>query len=230
MEKATREAKQHTSWTAPQQAYEAALRAFITGALADPEFTAVVERFVRAVLWPGRVVSLAQTLIKLTAPGVPDVYQGTELWSLSLVDPDNRRPVDYQTRRQLLEAARRAGPEEALARADEGLPKLWLVQRALALRAERPAAFGPGADGAYQPVAARGVAADRVLAFARGGVVATVVPRLARTIRDAREWDDTAVDLPPGSWRNALTGDGCAPGARASELFARFPVALLVRE
>ncbi|MGH7531071.1 MAG: malto-oligosyltrehalose synthase, partial [Gemmatimonadales bacterium] len=126
MEKAAREAKLHTSWTAPQEAYESALRGFVVGTLADPEFTAAVERFVATIRGPGRVVALAQTLLKLTAPGVPDLYQGTELWSLSLVDPDNRRPVDYAARRRMLEDACRAGADEALARMDEGFPKLWL--------------------------------------------------------------------------------------------------------
>ncbi|MGH7607537.1 MAG: malto-oligosyltrehalose synthase, partial [Gemmatimonadales bacterium] len=126
MEKAAREAKTHTSWTAPQPEYEAALRRFVEGALADAEFSAAVDAFVRTIRDAGRVVSLAQTLLKLTAPGIPDIYEGTELWSLSLVDPDNRRPVDYALRRRLLEDAAAATAEQVCARADEGLPKLWL--------------------------------------------------------------------------------------------------------
>ena len=102
MEKASREAKTHTSWTHPNPVYEDALRAFIQGILNHPPFTTDLEGFVKPLVEPGRINSLAQTLLKLTAPGVPDFYQGTELWDLSLVDPDNRRPVDYQKRRRLL--------------------------------------------------------------------------------------------------------------------------------
>src|SRR5262249_17526843 len=131
LEKAVREAKRHTSWTAPQKEYEEALRAFAAGALGDPALREEVERFVEALLPEAWTASLAQTLIKLTAPGVPDFYQGTELWDLSLVDPDNRRPVDWARRRALCAELERIGPEEAWARAAEGVPKLWTIRRAL---------------------------------------------------------------------------------------------------
>src|SRR5207302_9775198 len=172
MEKATREAKTHTSWTAPNQEYETALRRFMERALDDPEFTVSVRGFVDTILTPGRVVSLAQTLIKLTAPGIPDIYQGTELWSLSLVDPDNRRPVDFALRRRLLAEIDGMTPEQALARADEGVPKLWLIQRALRSKPE----------GCYQPLRADGPQAEHVLAFGRGGACITVVPRRAQLL------------------------------------------------
>jgi (1->4)-alpha-D-glucan 1-alpha-D-glucosylmutase len=95
MEKAIREAKVHTSWTHMNPDYEEAVRGFVTDVLSDPEFTSDLAAFVAPLVQPGRVNALAQTLLKLTAPGVPDLYQGTEVWNLSLVDPDNRRPVDY---------------------------------------------------------------------------------------------------------------------------------------
>jgi (1->4)-alpha-D-glucan 1-alpha-D-glucosylmutase len=226
MEKASREAKVHTSWTAPQPEYDAALTRFVERTLADPAFTGSLARFVDTVSEAGRRNSLAQTLLKLTAPGIPDFYQGTELWSFDLVDPDNRRPVDYAARRRLLDAACQATPEAVLARAGEGLPKLWLIRRGLAVRARHSPAFGRGAGGIYEPLAVTGRWADRIVAFSRGGTVATVVPRLARAIED---WSDTAVTLPAGRWRDTLTDDAWDGSVRIARLLARFPVALLER-
>jgi (1->4)-alpha-D-glucan 1-alpha-D-glucosylmutase len=226
MQKAAREAKLHTSWTTPNQGYEAALAAFVEGTLADPAFLADVEAFVAPLLAPSRVNALAQTLLKLSAPGVPDLYQGTELWTLTLVDPDNRGPVDYDLRRRLLRALEGLTPEEILARSDEGLPKLWVVRQALALRRRCPRLFGPA--GTYRALAAAGRRADHVVAFCRGEGAVTAVPRLVLTL--ANDWQDTTLDIPPGSWENALTGDRLEGGAvRLVDLLARFPVALLER-
>src|ERR1700722_14214404 len=102
MLKAVREAKVHTSWTQPNEVYEAGVARFIGQILAHSRFIEVLEAFCRPLVWPGRLNSLAQTLIKLTSPGVPDFFQGSELWDLSLVDQDNRRPVDYALRKKLL--------------------------------------------------------------------------------------------------------------------------------
>ena len=226
MEKAAKEAKAHTSWIDPDPAYDDALRSFVEGVLADDAFTADVATFVAPLVAPGRVNSLAQALVKLTAPGVPDTYQGTELWDLSLVDPDNRRPVDYEVRRRLLAELPSLDAAALWARADEGLPKLKVVREALHLRRRRTQAFG--ADGTYEPLAAAGAKAGHAVAFHRGGQVATVVPRLVLGLDGA--WGDTAVDLPPGRWRNLLTGadvDGGAVGLDG--LLADFPVALLER-
>jgi (1->4)-alpha-D-glucan 1-alpha-D-glucosylmutase len=226
MEKACREAKRHTSWTSPNQAYEDAVRAFVHGILGDAPFRADLEAFVAPLVAPGRVVSCAQTLVKLTAPGVPDIYQGTELWDLSLVDPDNRRPVDWALRRRLLAETLAASPEEIWRRQDEGLPKLWVIRQALALRRERPAAFG--LEGTYRALTAAGRRAVHVIAFARGDDVVTVAPRLVLGL--GGEWDDTALAIPAGTWRNVLTGDAVAGGEiRLAELLHRFPVALLAR-
>jgi (1->4)-alpha-D-glucan 1-alpha-D-glucosylmutase len=218
LEKATREAKTYTSWTAPHEKFETALRQFIERTLADSEFITAVKEFVDSFLEPGRVVSLAQALIKLTAPGVPDLYQGTELWSLSLVDPDNRRPVDYGLRRRLLAEIATAQPEQVLARMDEGVPKLWIIQRAL----------GVEASGCYQPLVADGEHAEHVVAFGRGGNLVTIVPRLAQMLNGG--WGDTAITLPDGQWRNVFTGERHGGRDRLAHLFARFPVALLARD
>ncbi|MDP9387878.1 MAG: malto-oligosyltrehalose synthase [Actinomycetota bacterium] len=227
LEKAAKEAKAHTSWIDPNPAYDTALRHFVEATLGDEGFVAELEAFVAPLVEPGRVTSLAQTLVKLTAPGVPDTYQGTEVWDLSLVDPDNRRAVDYELRRRLLAELDGMPADRILAGSDDGLPKLHVVRAALQLRRRRPAAFAAG-TGTYEPVAARGAAAAHVVAFVRGGEVATVVPRLVLGL-DGR-WGDTALTLPPGAWRNVLTGEDVPGGAVALErLLAPFPVALLER-
>ncbi len=226
LEKAVREAKVHTSWNAPNEAYEAAVRRFASGVLEDPAFRTDLERFVAPLVEPGRVNSLAATLLKLTSPGIPDVYQGTELWDLSLVDPDNRRPVDFERRRQLLQQLDRLRPEQIMRRSADGMPKLWLLRQALRVRKRYPDDFGPA--GEYRPLQASGPAADHVVGFLRGDRVATVVPRLVLRLRG--RWGDTTVQLPAGRWRNECTGDEIDGGAaQVAELLHRFPVALLVR-
>ncbi len=227
MEKAAREAKVHTSWTRQNPEYEETLRAFVTGVLEDRDFVEDLEAFVAPLVEPGRINSLAQTLIKLTAPGAPDFYQGTEIWDLSLVDPDNRRPVDFDLRRRLLADLKRGmTPEEVLARGDEGLPKLWVIHQGLHLRRRRPGPFGP--QGGYEPLRAAGPRAEHAVGFLRGGEVAVVVPRLP--LRRGKNWQGTTVELPSGSWRDELTGDAVEGGRIAvADLLSRFPVALLVR-
>ncbi|HWC11852.1 MAG TPA: malto-oligosyltrehalose synthase [Acidimicrobiales bacterium] len=224
MGKATKEAKENTSWINPDPEYDAAVRSFVEAVLGDPEFTADLASFVGPLVEPGRVTSLAQTLLTLTAPGCPDVYQGTELWDLSLVDPDNRRPVAYDVRRALLDKVVGAGPEDVLALSDDGAPKLWLLHRALGLRRTAAPAFAPGSS--YTPLPVRGTKARHAVAYARGGRVVVVVPRLVLGL--AGDWGDTTVELPPGPWTSVLDGGSVDGGAVApADLLARFPVALL---
>ena len=224
--KAAKEAKAFTTWTRPNEAYEQALERFVAAVLDDSEFVAELERFVAPLVGPARVASLALTLLKVTAPGVPDFYRGTELWDLSLVDPDNRRPVDYATRRRLLGELDGLSAASVLERSDEGLPKLLVIREALRLRRERPAAFG--SDGAYRPLYATGARSEHVVAFARGSDVVTVVPRWL--VRLDGDWADTALELPAGRWRNVLAGTELDGGTvEAAHLFAAFPVALLAR-
>lgn len=228
MAKATSEAKVHTSWTEPNEAYVEAVKNFVAGILKDREFVADLEKFVTPLVEPGRVNSLSQALIKLTAPGVPDTYQGNELWDMSLVDPDNRREVDYAVRRKLL-GELKAGmtPEAILARSDEGLTKLHVTRQALHLRRERPHLFGR--EGAYAPIEALGTKADHVVAFSRGGAAVTVAVRLPILLDGA--WGDTSISLPAGTWTNRLTGETVPGGtARLADLLKRFPVALLSHE
>jgi (1->4)-alpha-D-glucan 1-alpha-D-glucosylmutase len=222
--KAAREAKVHTSWLDPNAAYEDALRDFIDGCFGDEEFCCALAGFVESIRDAGFVNSLTQKLIALTAPGVPDAYQGTELWDLSLVDPDNRRPVDYELRRRLLDRLDEVDAQTAWAERELGLPKLLVVTRALQLRRRMPEVF---ARGAYEPLIVSGERSDNVVAFARAGQVATIAPRL--TLSVAGDWRDTTVELPAGEWHNEVTGERVATTtANVGDLLHRFPVALLV--
>jgi (1->4)-alpha-D-glucan 1-alpha-D-glucosylmutase len=228
MEKATHEAKQQTSWTQQNGEFEDALRSFIERILESKEFVSELDNFVGSVLKAGRINSLAQTLVKYTAPGVPDTYQGSELWDLSLVDPDNRRPVDYDLRRRMLsELESGMDVEEIERRMDSGLPKLWIVHNALCLRREHPEWFGAEAE--YTPLVADGSKAEYLVGYLRGSCVATLVPRWTLSLSD--RWGATTVELPPGQWKNLLTRETVTGGRlRAQTLLQRFPVALLTRE
>jgi len=223
LEKAAKEAKQETSWVDPQPAFDAGLRSFVTATLADPAFTADLEAFVAPLIAPGRVNALAQTLLKLTAPGVPDLYQGSELWDLSLVDPDNRRQVDFRLRQQLIAALDALTPQGIIARSDEGLPKLQVIRAALGARTRSPAAF----SGSYVPLHAIGERADHAVAFVRGGEAVTIVPRLVWGL--GGDWADTRLPLPLGSWHDVIAG-ATVGSDRIADLLGAFPVALLVRE
>ena len=226
MLKACREAKIMTSWHEPDAGYEESIRDFIDGIFSSAEFIADLERFVQPLILPGRINSLAQTLIKLTAPGVPDFYQGTELWDLSLVDPDNRRPVDFEQRKNFLNRCRSLSAAEATADWDSGLPKIWMISRVLELRRRRPQYFSR--DCPYQPIVGRGARLGHLLAFRRGDNLITVVPRFVFSLNG--EWGDTQLKLPDGSWENWFTGDRLAGETGLALLFGGFPVALLVKE
>jgi len=231
MLKAMREAKQQTTWVANNKEFEDALNLFIEFTYSYAPFQRELQQFVERILEAGRVNSLVQTLLKYTAPGVPDLYQGTELWDMSLVDPDNRRPVDYSLRERLLHELKQMNGGDAaaqvLARAEEGLPKMWTIYKALGLRRERPKSFGAEAD--YVPLMVDGTKHDHVIAYLRGEDVVTVVPRLSMTLGGV--WKDTVVTLPEGRWRNRLTGVTVDGGEiEVKELLKDFPVALLARE
>ena len=226
MLKACREAKISTSWHEPNISFEEKIRGFVGGVFESPDFIASLERFVEPLILPGRINSLAQTLIKLVAPGVPDFYQGTELWDLSLVDPDNRRPVDFAVRAQLLKRAPHLGAADALSDWESGLPKLWMTARVLRVRRERGEDFSAAAK--YQPLVAQGSHLGRLLAFRRGDNLIAVVPRFTMTL--SGEWGDTRLPLPGGSWRNCFTDECVQREVSPSALFASFPVALLVRD
>jgi (1->4)-alpha-D-glucan 1-alpha-D-glucosylmutase len=211
LEKALREAKVHTNWVEPDLAYEGAVRDWCRALYANRAFVEELEPFVERVAGAGERSALGQTLLKLTAPGVPDVYQGDELWRLSLVDPDNRRPVDWEVRREALAALwAGAAPERETV-------KLFLIHRALDLRARRPAAFA----GDHVPVAA----GDGCCAYVRGGEVLA-----ATAVREGAV--DARVEVPPGAWRNVLTGaelDVSEPVPLGELALGDWPLALLER-
>ncbi len=228
MIKAAREAKSHTSWTDPQRGYEAALSDFITAVLDDPDFAASMNAFLdqHKIIARGRLNSLAQTALLLTCPGVPDIYQGTEIWDLSLVDPDNRRSISFASQWALLADIADGGPELALARDDAGGPKIWLISKLLEHRRAFPGCYDQTAG--YEPVDVTGRHADRFIAFTRSGRIAVIVPRLATS--EADPWTGTDVALPPGQWVSVLTEEHFSSGnVRAAALLRRFPVQVLAR-
>jgi (1->4)-alpha-D-glucan 1-alpha-D-glucosylmutase len=223
-EKAMREAGDRTTWTQPDAAYERAVHDAVDAAYDRPAVHDVLQELVARVAGPGWSNSVSAKLVALTMPGVPDVYQGSELWEQSLVDPDNRRPVDFEVRRRLLERVR--GGERPVLTAsvdDPGHAKLLVTQAALTLRRDQPQRFTT-----YAPVTARGEAAGHVLAFDRGGAI-SVATRLPVGLGE-RGWGDTVLDLPTGQWADLLTGREHAGTAPLPVLLSDLPVALLVRE
>ncbi|MEO3760554.1 malto-oligosyltrehalose synthase [Mycobacterium sp. B14F4] len=208
-EKAVREAGVHTTWNDPDDQFESEVHTWLDTVLDGPvaaEMTSLVGRIDAYA----RSDALGQKLLALTAPGVPDVYQGTELWEDSLVDPDNRRPVDYAARRDALTALRH--------------PKMRVVRAALGLRRDRPASF----TGGYRPVLADGPAAEHVVAFLRGDDVLTAATRHAVRLSETG-WGETSVVLPDGVWTDRIGGVRHSGRVPAAELFTGLPVALLER-
>ena len=255
MQKALKEAKLHTSWINPNEHYERAVREFVAAVLDTERSAAFIEdlsEFVRTPSRAGLLNSLSQTLLKTAAPGVPDFYQGTELWSFTLVDPDNRGQVDYEQRRSLLASLRDAGDADTtdfvnnlLERPEDGRVKLYVTARSLNFRRERAELF---ARGEYVPLEARGRRAENTLAFARAhdgeacvAIAARFFTRLGvgaegTLALSADAWGDTTLplgELGAGRWRDAFTGrefDTHEGGAlRLSELLSPLPVALLSR-
>ena len=227
--KASKEAKVFTSWNSPDQTYDCALQAFVVAVLSDEAFAYELDQFTEALAEAELHTTLAATLVKLTQPGVPDTYQGTELTDLSLVDPDNRRTVDYGRRIEALRRVRTMEPEELLAASDIGLVKIRVITDTLRIRARRPGAFGP--QGAYAPIVPKGHGAEHVIAFLRGERIITLAPRLTESLRRNGGWQNTMIDLPSGEWKNVFTGEYYGGGPiQIEKLLARFPVALLEAE
>lgn len=199
MAKAVREAKEHTSWIKQNKEYEEQVERFVSDAYQDNRFISELGKWVDTIKQAGRLNSLSQTLIKLCAPGVPDIYQGCELWNLSLVDPDNRKEVNFSERIRLLEELKGLTPDQIMARMEEGLPKLWIIYRTLQVRPS----FGP-----YKPY----VVDDTLVSFFRGDDILVLAPRLG--------WKNRPIPLPEGAWRNVF---------HEEIDFNKFPVALLER-
>ncbi len=221
-EKASREAGSSTTWTEPNEAFEARMHELVAAIFDNPRVTRMITNLVERISQAGWSNSLSAKLIQLTAPGVPDVYQGSELWETSLVDPDNRRPVDFAIRRDYLARVDRGW----LPPVDEtGAAKLLVTSRALRLRRDKPEWFSR-----YLPVPAYGSAADHVLAFDRGDAV-TVATRLPLGLNAAGGWDDTTLEIAGRPWIDALTGERYSGGTvRLADLLRQYPVALLVAD
>ena len=232
LEKALREAKRRTSWREPDEAYERAVRSLVDVVVADGGLLDDVARRAASLRVPGQVNALALLLGRVLLPGLPDVYQGNELWRLDLTDPDNRRPVDWERRRRLLERARDARAADVWPEPEgggaAGLAKLWLLHRALAVRRAHADAFSGRALG----LRAQGPARRHVLGLSRGDQVVGVVPRFPIALARDGGWRDTAVELPPGEWEDALVPERAWSGASpvpVDDLLDAFPVALLTR-
>jgi (1->4)-alpha-D-glucan 1-alpha-D-glucosylmutase len=217
--KAVREAKLHSSWVEPDEDYEARVLALADEMVShEGEVSTAIAAAIRDNEQTIRTLTLTQKLVQLTLPGVPDTYQAA---GLALVDPDNRRPVDFDERLDRLRRLDAEGRPQDLA--DE---VLWLRSRVLRLRSWLPQAYGPGAG--YEPVDG----GPHVLGFVRGGVAATLTIRAPRALGAAGGLGDTRIPLPPDLWRDALTGADhhVGPdGVPAVDVFATAPVALLVR-
>jgi len=217
-EKAAREAGEETSWLDPDPAFEARMHAVVDAAFGPAR--PVVEAFAAEIAAAGWSNGLSAKLLQLAGPGIPDVYQGSELWETSLVDPDNRRPVDFAERaRMLRELDAGVRPEVG----PDGAAKLLVVSRTLRLRRDRPDLFTR-----YRPLQAVGAASEHVVAFDRGGAIA-VATRLPVGLAARGGWGETALLLPAGTWRDAFTGEVVSGGATPlATLLSRYPVALLV--
>ncbi len=262
MQKAINEAKVHTSWINPNAAYDNAVRHFVAGILDEKRskrFLNDFRLFQQRISHYGMFNSLAQLLLKITSPGVPDFYQGAELWDFSLVDPDNRRPVDYQRRKRLLHELKQrrsvAGSNllalagELLEHRHDGRIKMYVTTAALHCRREHPSLFSTGQ---YQPVTAVGERQDSVCAFVRsheGQSALIAVPRLITRLcpqttdlaLGETAWKDTRLLLPSSqaaeTYGNLFTGEVYHPIEHegqnvlpAAQVFAHFPVALLLDE
>src|SRR5262249_26360931 len=255
--KAAEEAKLHTSWISDNKAYDDALVAFVEQSLRgrrSERFLSSFLPFQERVARAGMVNSLAQLALKICSPGVPDFYQGTELWDLTLVDPDNRRPVDFSHRQRLLEAMepllapgcprdrRRSGAAEMIAHWTDGRIKMWITARGLDLRTRAAELFQPGE---YRPLEAIGERGAHVVSFARrdaSGMLIVVVPRLAAKMTRSdhplplgeASWGQTTLPLatdlrPPRGCEDVLTGERflAGDGLRIADLLRTLPVALL---
>lgn len=248
LEKAVREAKINTTWSSPNADYEKSLTDFAQGILSDPDFLEELTSFVQPLVRKSVTYSLGQTVLKIMAPGVPDIYQGTEFWDLSLVDPDNRRPVDYSARTFLLQQL--AQHSDTLVKAqqlatnpDDPAIKMYTLYRSLQLRQRWPKLFS---ESYYQPLNVTGQYASHVLAFLRrhqDRFVLTVIPReIIQLIPEdlffllGKQWADTAVaipDLPPDFWKNEFTGEiinRSGASLPVSTILRHFPVAILTNQ
>jgi (1->4)-alpha-D-glucan 1-alpha-D-glucosylmutase len=236
--KALREAKTNTSWIEINEEHENRVSSFVEGLYASQEFIADFEGFQKKLAYFGALSSLSQLVLKMTSPGVPDIYRGTEVWDLSVADPDNRRPVDFASRTEMLEKLQHGIQLSDLVQNwSDGRLKLFVTSRLLNFRREHSDLFQ---HGEYIPLHVTGARADHVIAFARrlhDKWCLLAVPRLCASLSQAGSlpvgqavWQDTGIELPPGapaSWTHVLTGDTISAPLLASAIFRDLPLATL---
>ena len=232
MVKAVREAKEQSSWSNPNADYEAAVRRFVRGALdaSRPNpFLAEFHGFVASLARPAAITSLAQLVLKLTVPGVPDIYQGGELWDFSLVDPDNRRPVDWAARHELLRSIAKARPADLAESWQDGREKLFVTQRLLVLRRSSPGFSRPATTSRSRLQAnAAAIFAPSLAAMSASG---SLLPSPVSCTSCCGDWGEAEIVMPaPAVWEDVFTRRRFAgrERLRAAELFAEFPVSALI--
>jgi (1->4)-alpha-D-glucan 1-alpha-D-glucosylmutase len=218
-QKAMREAAEGTGWVDPDEKFETEVHAAVSAAYDNPKLRTLIASLSARIQPHGWMNSLSQKAIQLTMPGVPDVYQGSELWEDSLADPDNRRPVDFGPRRAALSALTAAPVLDGT-----GLAKLWVVSRALRARRGHPELFT-----GYAPLLARGPMLDHLVAFDRGGAI-TLATRLPAGLSAAGGWGQTTLTLPPGRYRDVFTGSCFTRELSVAKALRQYPVALLLTE
>lgn len=226
MIKAAREEKVHTSWNKVEETYEQALTSFIQNILNDSEFIQSLETFTASILRPAMLSSLSQTLIKYTAVGIPDLYQGTELWDISLVDPDNRRPVDYELRENIFAQMEKMSAQQALEKLDSGLTKMYVIYQCLKIRRQYQECFAAHSN--YIPLEFTGTMTKHIVGFVRSDKIITIAPRFLISLNN--DWKNTAAALPSGRWKNIFTGRKFENLIEIMNLLGEFPIALLVKE
>ncbi len=230
--KALSEGKVNVSWINPRPEYTEAVQGFAEKLLGSASFVKELEALLAGLRVHGAVNSLAQVVLKATSPGVPDFYQGTDMWDLSLVDPDNRRPVDYAHRVQMLARFGDGAHRDVLGNLEDGRVKLYTMQRVLGVRNAHRRAFD---EGEYTPVEVSDP--EHAFAFLRGGEVLVVIPRFTYTLTGGKgefplgsAWEEKQLQMPKGEWENAFTGALVAGGpVKLAQLFEEFPVALFTK-
>lgn len=225
MEKAAREAKINTNWFNPNLEFESGLKTFIRNVMNDSDFTKSLTEFLKLISVSSETNSLSQLTLKLTAPGIPDIYQGSEIWNNSLTDPDNRRQVNYNQIIEYFSELNTMNYKEILYSGKDGMIKQFLIKNILNTRKNYSVFNEPDS---FKPVKVTGSAKENVIAFLRGLDVMVIVPRLTLKLND--KWGSTKINLPEGKWQDIFTDKIYKAGSnKIRDLVNSFPVSILIR-
>jgi len=225
MQKAVREAKVYSSWFFPDINYETKLQNFIASIFVDAKFCARLNKFVVQICELGRINALAQVVLKLTAPGIPDIYQGSELWNMTLVDPDNRLPIDFNFHMRLFKEMLTLSPAKILQRMETGLPKMWVTYKILELRNKAPYLFN---NSAYTPLFFTEEEKQPGIAFLRNTKLLIVVPRMVASLK--AQWKSAWLTIPEGNWQNIFTNEKISGDKiMLANILQNFPVAVFCK-